>query len=118
MRGLRVVMQVFSRNSKFAYCATTKTEFEETLSQFFGAGNDGGLIDQLLADIDSPFKNDALDDSSHKSAEPDNEFAKFGNKVIIDAWTKRCLTAILTPCLAEPKGDIRFKIDSTLMPHI
>ena len=45
VRGSRVVPQVFSRKSKFAYCVTTQTKFEETLSQLFGAGNDGGSID-------------------------------------------------------------------------
>ena len=44
VRGSRVVMQIYSRKSKFAYCATTQTKFDETLSQFFGTGNDRGSI--------------------------------------------------------------------------
>ena len=71
MRGSRVVLQVFPRKSKFANCATTKTEFEDTLIQLFGAGNDGGLIDQLLADMDSPFETDGHGDSSLELAAAD-----------------------------------------------
>ena len=65
MRGLCVVLQVFPRKSKFANCATN---------------------DQLLADMDSPFENDAYDDSSLESAVADNEVVKLVNKVIINAY--------------------------------
>ena len=45
VRNSRIVPQVFPRSSKFAYRVTTQTEFEETTSQLFGAGNDGFAVD-------------------------------------------------------------------------
>ena len=63
MRGSRVVLQVFPRKSKFFFCVTTQIEFEETLTQLFDAGNDGGSINQLLVDMDSRLKNDTHDDA-------------------------------------------------------
>ncbi|MES2401394.1 MAG: ATPase, T2SS/T4P/T4SS family [Pseudomonadota bacterium] len=118
VRGARVVPQVFPRISKFAYRVTTQTEFEETLSQLFGAGNEGGSIDQLLADMDSPLENDAIDDSSLESAAADNELVKFVNKVIIDAYNQKVSDIHIEPMPGKAKTGIRFRIDGTLQPYI
>ncbi len=118
VRGSRVVPQVFPRKSKFAYSVTTQTEFEETLSQLFGAGNEGGSIDQLLADMDSPLENDAHDDSSLESAAADNELVKFVNKVIIDAYNQKVSDIHIEPMPGKAKTGIRFRIDGTLLPYI
>ncbi|MES2414311.1 MAG: ATPase, T2SS/T4P/T4SS family [Pseudomonadota bacterium] len=118
VRGARVVPQVFPRISKFAYRVTTQTEFEETLSQLFGAGADGGSIDQLLADMDSPIENDAIDDSSLESAAADNELVKFVNKVIIDAYNQKVSDIHIEPMPGKAKTGIRFRIDGTLQPYI
>ncbi len=118
VRGSRVVPQVFPRKTKFAYSVTTQTEFEETLSQLFGAGNDGGSIDQLLADMDSPLENDAHDDSSLESAAADNELVKFVNKVIIDAYNQKVSDIHIEPMPGKAKTGIRFRIDGTLQPYI
>ncbi|MES2190002.1 MAG: ATPase, T2SS/T4P/T4SS family [Pseudomonadota bacterium] len=118
VRGARVVPQVFPRISKFAYRVTTQTEFDETLSQLFGAGNEGGSIDQLLADMDSPLENDAIDDSSLESAAADNELVKFVNKVIIDAYNQKVSDIHIEPMPGKAKTGIRFRIDGTLQPYI
>ena len=118
VRGSRVVPQVFPRKSKFAYSVTTQTEFKQTLSQLFGAGNDGGSIDQLLADMDSPLENDAHDDSSLESAAADNELVKFVNKVIIDAYHQKVSDIHIEPMPGKAKTGIRFRIDGTLQPYI
>jgi type II secretory ATPase GspE/PulE/Tfp pilus assembly ATPase PilB-like protein len=117
-RGARVVPQVFPKISKFSYCVTTQTEFEETLNQLFGAGNEGGSIDQLLADMDSPLENDANDDSSLESAAADNELVKFVNKVIIDAYKQKASDIHIEPMPGKAKTGIRFRIDGTLLPYI
>lgn len=117
-RGGRVVPQVFPKVSKFAYCVTTQTEFDETLSQLFGAGNEGGSIDQLLADMDSPLENDASDDSALESAAADNELVKFVNKVIIDAYKQKASDIHIEPMPGKAKTGIRFRIDGTLLPYI
>ncbi|MBI5907093.1 MAG: Flp pilus assembly complex ATPase component TadA, partial [Burkholderiales bacterium] len=118
VRGARVVPQVFPKISKFAYCVTTQTEFDETLSQLFGAGNEGGSIDQLLADMDSPLENDANDDSALESAAADNELVKFVNKVIIDAYKQKASDIHIEPMPGKAKTGIRFRIDGTLQPYI
>lgn len=118
VRGARVVPQVFPKISKFAYCVTTQTEFDETLSQLFGAGNEGSSIDQLLADMDSPLDNDAGDDSALESAAADNELVKFVNKVIIDAYKQKVSDIHIEPMPGKAKTGIRFRIDGTLQPYI
>ena len=82
MRGLCVVLQVFPRKSKFANCATS---------------------DQLLADMDSPFENDAHDDSAHESAAADSEFVQFGNKAIIDACDQKMSSSDIDPMPGRAK---------------
>ncbi|RYX93043.1 MAG: GAF domain-containing protein [Comamonadaceae bacterium] len=119
VRGSRIVPQVFPRLSKFAYRVTTQTEFEETLGQLFGAGNEGGSIDQLLADMDSPMDGgDAIDDSALESAAADNELVKFVNKVIIDAYNQKVSDIHIEPMPGKAKTGIRFRIDGTLQPYI
>ena len=118
VRGARVVPQVFARNSKFAYRVTTQAEFEETTSQLFGTGGEGGSIDQLLADMDSPIENDAHDDSALESAAADNELVKFVNKVIIDAYNQKVSDIHIEPMPGKAKTGIRFRIDGTLQPYI
>ena len=118
VRGARVVPQVFPRNNRFAYRVTTQTEFEETLGQLFGTGNDSGSIDQLLADMDSPLENDAHDDSALESAAADNELVKFVNKVIMDAYHQKVSDIHIEPMPGKAKTGIRFRIDGTLQPYI
>ena len=118
VRGARVVPQVFLRSSKFAYRVTTQTEFEETLGQLFGAGNEGGSIDQLLADMDSPLDNDAHDDSALESAAADKELVKFVNKIIIDAYHQKVSDIHFKPMPGKAKAGIRFRIDGTRQPSL
>ena len=117
-RGSRIVPQIFPRVSKFAYRVTTQAEFEETLAQLFGAGAEGGSIDQLLADLHSPLEDDGSDDSSLESAAADNELVKFVNKVIIDAYHQKASDIHIEPMPGKAKTGIRFRVDGTLMPYI
>ena len=80
--GSCVVLQVFPRKSKFANCATS---------------------DQLLADMDSPFENDAHDDSAHESAAADSEFVQFGNKAIINACNQKVCSSDIDPMPGRAK---------------
>jgi type II secretory ATPase GspE/PulE/Tfp pilus assembly ATPase PilB-like protein len=117
VRGSRVVQQIFPRLHKFKYTVTTQTEFEETLVQFFGAGADGGSINELLADMNAPLDEDA-DDSSLESAAADNELVKFVNKVIIDAYNQRASDIHIEPMPGKEKTGIRFRVDGSLAPYI
>ncbi|MET0334715.1 MAG: ATPase, T2SS/T4P/T4SS family [Rhizobacter sp.] len=121
VRNSRMVPQVFSRHSKFAYRVTTQTEFEETLSQIFGAGAEGGSIDQMLADLSAPMDDDGSglgDESSLESAAADNELVKFVNKVIIDAYNQKVSDIHIEPLPGKAKTGIRFRIDGTLVPYV
>ena len=118
VRGARVVPQVFPRITKFAYRVTTLTEFQETLGQLFGAGVEGGSIDQLLADMDGGPIDDGSNDDSLESAAADNELVKFVNKVIVDAYNQKVSDIHIEPMPGKLKTGIRFRIDGTLMPYI
>ncbi len=118
VRGARVVPQVFPRTARFAYRVTTQTEFEETLGQLFGVAGEGGSIDQLLADMDSPLDGESADESSLESAAADNELVKFVNKVIIDAYNQKVSDIHIEPMPGKAKTGIRFRIDGTLQPYI
>ena len=118
VRGSRIVPQVFPRQSKFAYRVTTQTEFEETLSQLYGAGVEGGSIDELLADLSAPIDDEGGDDSSLESAAADNELVKFVNKVIIDAYNLKASDIHIEPLPGKAKTGIRLRIDGSLQPYI
>jgi type II secretory ATPase GspE/PulE/Tfp pilus assembly ATPase PilB-like protein/GAF domain-containing protein len=118
VRGARVVPQVFPRIAKFAYRVTTLTEFQETLSQLYGAGAEGGSIDQLLADMDGGPIDDGSNDDSLESAAADNELVKFVNKVIIDAYNQKASDIHIEPMPGKLKTGIRFRIDGSLVPYI
>ena len=118
VRGARVVPQVFPRISKFAYRVTTLTEFEETLGQLYGAGVEGGSIDQLLADMDGGPIDDGANEDSLESAAADNELVKFVNKVIIDAYNQKVSDIHIEPMPGKFKTGIRFRIDGSLTSYI
>lgn len=118
VRGSRIVPQVFPRISKFAYRVTTQTEFEETLSQLYGAGAEGGSIDELLADLNAPMDDDGSDDSSLESAAADNELVKFVNKIIIDAYNMKASDIHIEPMPGKLKTGVRLRIDGSLQPYI
>jgi type II secretory ATPase GspE/PulE/Tfp pilus assembly ATPase PilB-like protein len=116
VRGSRIVPQVFSRFTKFAYRVTTQTEFEETLAQLYGSDS-GESIDELLADLNAPVDDDS-DEGSLESAASDNELVKFVNKIIIDAYNQRCSDIHIEPLPGKGKTGIRFRIDGSLVPYI
>ncbi len=117
-RNSRVVPQVFPRINRFSYRVTTQTEFSETLAQIFGAGVEGGTIDELLADMDGGAIDDGSNDDSLESAAADNELVKFVNKVIIDACLQKASDIHIEPMPGKLKTGIRFRIDGMLTPYI
>ena len=118
VRGARVVPQVFPKINKFAYRVTTQTEFSDTLGQVFGAGVEGGTIDELLADLEGGPMEDGSNDDSLESAAADNELVKFVNKVIVDAYNQKVSDIHIEPMPGKLKTGIRFRIDGSLMPYI
>ena len=116
VRNSRVVPQVFSRMTRFAYRVTTQTEFAQTLGQIFSGGVEGGTINELLADMDVGALDDGSNDDSLESAAADNELVKFVNKVIIDAYQQKVSDIHIEPMPGKAKTGIRFRIDGTLQP--
>ena len=118
VRNSRVVPQVFSRMTRFAYRVTTQTEFAQTLGQIFSGGAEGSTINELLADMDVGALDDGSNDDSLESAAADNELVKFVNKVIIDAYQQKVSDIHIEPMPGKLKTGIRFRIDGTLQPYI
>ena len=116
VRGSRVVPQVFPRFGKYVYRITTKTEFDQTVTQLYGDG-EGASIDELLADL-SPANDDGSDDSNLESAASDNELVKFVNKVIVDAYHQHVSDIHIEPLPGKAKTGIRFRIDGSLQPYV
>jgi len=118
VRNSRVVPQVFPRMTRFVYRVTTQTEFAQTLGQIFGAGVEGGSIDELLADMDSGALDEGSNDEALESAAADNELVKFVNKVIIDAYQRKASDIHIEPMPGKLKTGIRLRVDGTLLPYI
>jgi type II secretory ATPase GspE/PulE/Tfp pilus assembly ATPase PilB-like protein len=117
VRGSRVVPQVFPRYTKFSYRVTTQTEFEETLAQIWGA-EEGGSVEDLLADMTAPMDDEGGEDGDAVSAAADNELVKFVNKVIIDAYNLKASDIHVEPLPGKAKTGIRFRVDGSLQPYI
>jgi type II secretory ATPase GspE/PulE/Tfp pilus assembly ATPase PilB-like protein len=117
VRNSRVVPQVFPRIPRFTYRVTTQAEFQDTLGQLYGAGVEGGSIDELLADMDGGPLEDGSNDDSLESAAADNELVKFVNKVIIDAYNQKVSDIHIEPMPGKLKTGIRFRIDGTLQNY-
>jgi type II secretory ATPase GspE/PulE/Tfp pilus assembly ATPase PilB-like protein len=118
VRSARLVPQVFPQFSRFVYGVTTQVEFEETVAQLYGAGDDGGSIDELLADMQAPQDEDAGDDQALANAAADNELVKFVNKVVVDAYHQGASDIHIEPQPGKAKTGIRFRVDGSLVPYI
>ncbi|MGV3492563.1 MAG: ATPase, T2SS/T4P/T4SS family [Ramlibacter sp.] len=117
VRNSRILPQVFPRANRFAWRVTTQTEFEETVSQLWGALDAGASVEDMLADLTAP-ADDEGDDGSLESAAADNELVKFVNKIIIDAYHQRVSDIHIEPLPGKAKTGIRFRIDGSLIPYV
>ncbi|HSV84370.1 MAG TPA: ATPase, T2SS/T4P/T4SS family [Ramlibacter sp.] len=120
VRNSRIVPQVFPRASRLAWRVTTRTEFDETAAQLWGAPDQGESVEELLADLNAPLGDDESlgDDSALESAAADNELVKFVNKIIVDAYHQRASDIHIEPLPGKQKTGIRLRIDGSLMPYL
>ncbi len=118
VRSSRIVQQVFSRVTKFAYRVTTLAEFQDTLGQIFGLEATGSSVNEMLADMDSAPLDDGRIEDSLESAAADNELVKFVNKVILDAYHQGASDIHIEPMPGKLKTGIRFRIDGSLQPYV
>jgi type II secretory ATPase GspE/PulE/Tfp pilus assembly ATPase PilB-like protein len=118
VRGSRVVPQVFPRHSKFVYKVTTQTEFEETVAQLYGGGEEGASIEELLSDLNAPADDEGAEEGDAASAASDNELVKFVNKIIVDAYNLRASDIHIEPMPGKLKTGIRLRIDGSLQNFV
>lgn len=115
----RLLPQLFPQISKFVYCVTTQTEFDETVAQLYGGdGGSTSTIDEMLADMRNDGDADASDEVLLESAAADNELVKLVNKVIVDAYHQGASDIHVEPMPGKGKIGIRFRIDGALIPYI
>ncbi len=103
VRGARVVPQVFPRINKFAYRVTTLVEFQETLGQLYGAGAEGGSIDQLLADMDGGPIDDGTMRTRWSPPPPTTNSSSSSTRSSSTPTTRKRPTSTLSPCRASSR---------------
>jgi type II secretory ATPase GspE/PulE/Tfp pilus assembly ATPase PilB-like protein len=111
----RIVNQIFPK-SKVSFRVTTRAEFDETVSQFFG-GHDTSSVGELLSGMEDD-DGDGGDLSSEVSEAVENELVKLLNKVITDAYRQGVSDIHIEPMPGKGKTGIRFRKDGTLVPYI
>ncbi|MEJ7930343.1 ATPase, T2SS/T4P/T4SS family [Ramlibacter sp. AN1015] len=115
VRSSRVVPQVFPRFARLAWRVTTLAEFDKTLHQFYGAGEEA--LDEMLAEAGGPQGDEGGNESLLESAAADNELVKFVNKLIIEAHQQRASDIHVEPLPGKGRTGIRFRIDGVLQPY-
>ena len=119
VKSSRIVNNVFPRANKIAYRVTTRTEFKQTLSAFFGEAADNSSIDDLLSGMDDDEAIDSLGNSADDvDAAADNELVKLVNKIIVDAYNMGVSDIHIEPYPGKAKTEIRFRKDGSLMQYI
>jgi type II secretory ATPase GspE/PulE/Tfp pilus assembly ATPase PilB-like protein len=118
VRNSRIVPQVFPRISRFAWCVTTQTDFNQTLNQLWGQEESEQSVEAMLADLNAPLDDGTAEESTLESAAADNELVKFVNKIIIDAYHQRASDIHIEPLPGKAKTGIRFRIDGSLMAYV
>lgn len=118
VRAARVVPQIFPRVSSFSYQVSTLLEFGQTVAQLFGAVEDTGNVQQMLAEMDGGLADDVGAETALESAAADNELVKFVNQVITDAYHQKASDIHIEPMPGRSKTGIRFRIDGALVPYV
>ena len=110
--------EFFRRKSMFAYSVTTQPEFEETLSQFFGAGMTAVQLTSCWLTWTSRLK--TMRTTTHRLNQPPKatNSSSSSTKSLSMPTTTRCRAFTSTPCPARPKrASASFRIDGTPLPY-
>ncbi len=114
-RASRIAHNVFPR-ARLTFRVTTRSEFEETVNQFFEPALDTGSVSDLLSDmVEEELESSIADDVT---AAADNELVKLVNRIIIDAYRQGASDIHIEPRPGKEKTLIRFRKDGTLVPYI
>ena len=118
VKNSRMVENVFPR-AKIVFKVTTQREFEQTLSQFFGADNSMGSesIGDLLSTLDEDEEAGSIGPDD-VSAAADNELVKLVNKIIVDAYHQGASDIHVEPLPGKGKTGVRFRKDGSLFNYI
>ena len=120
VRSSRIVNNVFPKH-RLIFRVTTQKEFNETVSQFYGAESldAGGDIGDLLSGMGDEEVGDesggSVDDAS---AAADNELVKLVNKIIVDAYSQGVSDIHIESYPGKAKTEVRFRKDGSLGPYI
>ncbi len=114
VRASRVAHNVFPKR-RLALRVTTRSEFEQTVNQFFEPAFDDASVSDLISDLEDEQESSVADDVT---AAADNELVKLVNKIIIDAYRQGASDIHIEPRPGKEKTLIRFRRDGALVPYI
>jgi type II secretory ATPase GspE/PulE/Tfp pilus assembly ATPase PilB-like protein len=110
-----IVENVFPRR-RLAYRVCTLREFRQTLDLFFGSGEGGASIGDLVSGLEEEQEeNHAAEEAA---AAADNELVKLVNKIIVDACDQGASDIHIEPGVGKEKVAVRFRRDGSLGPYI
>jgi type II secretory ATPase GspE/PulE/Tfp pilus assembly ATPase PilB-like protein len=117
VKSSRIVTNIFPRHSKIGYRVCLNRDFNNTVSQFYGASAMAGDIDDILSTMDDEDE-DYGRTTEDVSAASDNELVKLVNKIIVDAYNQGASDIHIEPYPEKGKTEVRFRKDGTLMNYI
>jgi len=117
VKSSRIVTNIFPRHSKISYRVCLNRDFNNTVSQFYGASAMAGDIDDILSTMDDEDE-DYGRTTEDVSAASDNELVKLVNKIIIDAYNQGASDIHIEPYPEKGKTEVRFRKDGSLMNYI
>ncbi|PKO94002.1 MAG: secretion system protein E [Betaproteobacteria bacterium HGW-Betaproteobacteria-1] len=117
VKSSRIVTNIFPRHNKISYRVCLNRDFNNTVSQFYGASAMAGDIDDILSTMGDEDE-DYGQATEDVSAASDNELVKLVNKIIIDAYNQGASDIHIEPYPEKGKTEVRFRKDGSLMNYI
>jgi type II secretory ATPase GspE/PulE/Tfp pilus assembly ATPase PilB-like protein len=117
VKSARVINNIFPK-VKLIYRVTTKSDFRQTVDQFYGAESDIGSVGDLLSGMEDGEDEGSEMSEADLSAASENELVKLVNKVIVDAYRQGASDIHIEPRPGKEKTAIRFRKDGSLEPYI
>jgi hypothetical protein len=118
VKSSRIVSNIFPRHNKVSYRVCLNRDFVNTVSQFYGASNLSGDIDDILSTMGDDDDEGGSLATEDVSAASDNELVKLVNKIIIDAYNQGASDIHIEPYPEKGKTEVRFRKDGTLVNYI
>ncbi|MEI7612928.1 MAG: GspE/PulE family protein [Betaproteobacteria bacterium] len=117
IKGSRIVNNIFPK-SKIVYRVTTRSEFQLSMDQFYGALADMGSVGDMLSSLDQDESVESGAGADDLSAAADNELVRLVNKIIVEAYQQGASDIHIEPRPGKEKTLIRFRKDGSLGVYI